>query len=546
MTDTALAASRMGGLDDNATIADTDRNSNTNNMNNSSNSNSSGNNDHNNNQNIFSERVARALAVRTDTTAMKSAFDALSQLQLQQLQLQQQQQLQPCLDPADPTATTSCSSSSSSSAKLQELGRIITSTSLSGTSTANSNSNSNGNHTMMMTIDSRSVRTMMELDALQQAMAVQESVDEMLQVMTQLRQHCQAIVTTAQMIRKTIHDDHTTGTTTTSSESETLPTANTAMSTTNTTNTTTTTNTNTTEQVDTHTTNEEYQVATLIHNTIQQRDMIQAQLQTLQLFVQQYNLSDHDVYLLEHYNQFDDNLTTTNNNNNNTDNNNGIAFLQALQRIRNIRCALQEKFGTIASNTSNHHDLLGSRTDPSNTSTTTTSATTTTALQLMEQLSVQQENAYERLYHWLQQYLQRSSTASSHNHNNNVGGNDPANDDIWSGNQQNDFVLYSIQALKYMTAPYYYNHCIELMAAQRRTVVTRTFLIALTVGRTNDDTHVVEQPPIEMKSYDSVACTFHSFSCLFGFMEWMHAVIQYTSSHIFVFVRGLFFILRDN
>ena len=59
-----------------------------------------------------------------------------------------------------------------------------------------------------------------------------------------------------------------------------------------------------------------------------------------------------------------------------------------------------------------------------------------------------------------------------------------------------------------MTAPYYYNHCIELMAAQRRTIVTRTFLMALTVGITDTDNDI-HQPPLEMKSYDAVACTLN-------------------------------------
>ena len=420
------------------------------------------------NQNIFTERVARALAVRTDTTAMKTALDALSQLQLKQQKLMQ----------LSPMSSTGASTPSS---QLQELGRIITSSSLSGSGSTTSTTPGSNSNSQIMMIDSRSVRTVMEFDALQQAIAVQESVADLLQTITQLRDHCQAIVNTAQLIRATIHNDAASNASSCANNGDVE--------------------------------NDEYKIATRIQNTIHQRDAIQTQVQTLQLFVQQYNLSDHDVNLLEHYNGFDENVPTTGGAigsiptfNSTQDGNDGIAFLRALQRIRKIRFALQEKFGTSTSSGSNSspniYSMLGADTAVSHT------ATTTTALQLMEQLSVQQENAYERLYHWLQQYLQRNSNTSG-------SGSDMAHDDVLSGNynHQNDFVLYAIQALKYMTAPYYYNHCIELMAAQRRTVVTRTFLIALTVGISDSDNNELQQAPIEMKSYDSVACTL-GFVCI--------------------------------
>ena len=101
------------------------------------------------NQNIFTERVARALAVRTDTTAMKTALDALSQLQLKQQKLMQ----------LSPMSSTGASTPSS---QLQELGRIITSSSLSGSGSTTSTTPGSNSNSQIMMIDSRSVRTVMQ------------------------------------------------------------------------------------------------------------------------------------------------------------------------------------------------------------------------------------------------------------------------------------------------------------------------------------------------------------------------------------------------
>jgi conserved oligomeric Golgi complex subunit 6 len=327
-----------------------------------------------NSHHILSERVARALAVRTDTLAMKTALDALQ----------------------------------SSYVPHQS------------------------------SLDSRSVRTAMEMDTLQQARLVQDSVHSMLQVVTKLRTECEAIRQTAQEIRTTLQTPVVEG-------------------------------------------EDEADLAARIAEALAQRNRTQARVETLRLFVQQYHLSEDDSALLEQY-HFPE-VTTA------QSEEEAMAFLNALRKVRKIRHDLHQRFGAAG------EDALDS--SPAGVQ-LSGKAATTTAFQMMEHLSQLQENAYERMYHWLQHYLQVGSHATTA-HETEFGSNSAHSvDDIL----QNEFVLQVVHTLKFV--PAFYNHCIELMASQRRTMVTRKFLLALTVGA---DDH---QPPIEMKAHDSVACTFRN------------------------------------
>jgi hypothetical protein len=328
-----------------------------------------------NSHHILSERVSRALAIRTDTVAMKTALDALQASYVPQ----------------------------------------------------------------QSSMDSRSIRTAIEMDTLQQARLVQDSVHSMLQFVTKLRTECVAIRQNAQDIRTTLQ----------------------------------------TPAVDDE---DEAELASRIAEAFAHRNRLQARVETLRLFVHQYHLSEDDTALLEQY-RFPEIMTAQSEEE-------AMAFLKALLRVRKIRHELHHRFGTVGGDTVERPQagvILSENT------------ANATAFQMMEHLSQLQENAYERLYHWLQHYLQvapHTATANETEYGTNLT---TSVDDIL----QNEFVLQAIHTLKYV--PAFYNHCIELMASQRRTMVTRKFLLALTVG--TDD----HQPPIEMKAHDSVACMFPIF-----------------------------------
>jgi conserved oligomeric Golgi complex subunit 6 len=331
---------------------------------------------------ILSERVTRALAVRTDTVAMKTALDALQASYVPH----------------------------------------------------------------QSSMDSRSVRTAMEMDTLQQARLVQDSVHSMLQVVTKLRTECVAIRQTAQDIRTTVLSPVVEGA-------------------------------------------DEEELAARIAEALAQRNRLQARVETLRLFVQQYHLSEDDTALLEHF-HIPESMTAQSEEE-------AMAFLKALRKVRKIRHELHQRFGSAGG---------GTLDSPQSALQLSGNAATTTAFQMMKHLSQLQENAYERLYHWLQHYLQVGSHTGTAN--DLEYGSNPTHsvDDIL----QNEFVLQAVRTLKFV--PAFYNHCIELMASQRRTMVTRKFLLALTVGTAD------HQPPIEMKAHDSVSCTsgvsFHNWTIL--------------------------------
>jgi conserved oligomeric Golgi complex subunit 6 len=508
---------------------------------------------------ILSERVARALAVRTDTVAMKTALEALQASYYSM---------------SHDAATLGVSSLAHSNNSTSGVGS-------KSTTTSTTNSTSGG-----LIVDSRSVRTAMEYDTLQQALHLQESMQAMLQVVTQLRTDSHQIVQMAQAIRATIHTSSVSSVSVMTSrhhhhhhlhggakeETDYAPKED-RRDDVYLDNSRNNNNNDGHSDDDDDDDKEEHKLATEIAVALRHRNMVQARVETLQLFVQQYHLSDDDTALLEQYNfqnVLSTNTNTTNNVGTDLSNQDGLAFLEALVRVRNIRNALQKRFGgstNVGSRSGRstarggggggegvvHHPLYdpmfltdddGSSSGsnhPMNTNTTTT--TSSTAFKMMEQLATLQESAYERLYHWLQQYLQLNypnntnlyTTAGTNTTGTNIDSPPPPppqqqfitmyEDDIL----QNEFVVLAVQSLQYV--PAFYNHCIELIASQRRTMVTRKFLIALTVGTTNSggsnhntsndpydnrNNHTMHHhpnddlrpmPPIEMKAHDSVACT---------------------------------------
>jgi len=353
---------------------------------------------------VLSDKVARGLAVRTDTPAMKAALEALS------------------------------------------------------SSLGNKSSNSVNNYSQN---DSRAVRTAIEQDALQQALALQDALEQIVQQVAALRQDCSQMARTATACKNAIHESVVT------TETVNIMLQNSKIST-----------EESKQEVDElagAAVEPEEKLAGTLHSAFVQRDLARQRLNAVHEFLEKFDLSAADDDLLTNYN-----FAAAADNNDET--NKAMAFLQALQRTRKIRAALS----TSAFDSDDTGNLgAGS------------------ALRMLENLSNKQERAYERLYQYLQKYLVASE---HHHHHNNNNGKDDHNfknsnnttndDDTIDERLQQDFVRCAVYELRHHV-PAFYSHCIELVAASRRATVTRRFLLALTAG----------PAPIEMKAHDSVACT---------------------------------------
>ena len=123
----------------------------------------------------------------------------------------------------------------------------------------------------------------------------------------------------------------------------------------------------------------------------------------------------------------------------------------------------------------------------------------------MEHLAQKQEQAYERLYHWLQNHLQlyatgAGSTAGSRQTKKVSFDKDPSIDDDDSDGMdqalQHPFVQAALYTLRHV--PAFYRHMLELIASRRRQEETRIFLLALTSGYNG-------LLPIERLAHDPVA-----------------------------------------
>ena len=279
---------------------------------------------------------------------------------------------------------------------------------------------------------------------------------------------------------------------------------------------------------------EEDRLAAVLCQAFRARDEAARRAFTISAFLDRFDLSDSDAYLLDHYtfDEFDPASAKTqrdqeealgiNLNPEAADNvwagGDGPAFLDALERVRRIRSELVRTFGDPASSSSaspiHHHGRCKKflRSDER--------LGTTSALRMMEGLAARQERAYGRLYHFLQTYLELNPvahvpTSSSglgdprhggglhHHQSTNHGGHfsrhrsrfgddDEAMDEALFGQP---FVRRSLYVLRHV--PAYRSHTLELIASVRRSEVTRRFLLALTSGYSG-------LPPIEMSAHDPV------------------------------------------
>lgn len=441
---------------------------------------SSNNNNNNSSNNILSSKVSRALEVRSDTPAMKAALDALAHL--------------PAVHQDD-----------------------------------------------LFTVDSRSVRVAIEHDALQQALLLQDELRALLQTVSALRVGVAEMSSIARKVDEVIHSNVITasnGLPTNSSINNNI-TANDdtdGMGLDGTTTVTTTAPTSSASAVtstddpmsgseqqeynynnnglsigspmsSTSTSSDsafkrEQRLASVLSDCFMKRNMARKRVEAVHEFLERFDLSEEDARLLDHY-AFEDVETS---------NVNGNAFLAALDRVRIIRTELSKAFGTLGDPgiyppTKQQQQQSHRLSDTATTTLTSSSSLvlsdptsnrlgTSSVLRMMETLAQRQERAYERLYHWLQRYLQLHENNNNNNNMNTTGTSSYLYDeDHLDECLSHPFVRKSLTTLR--NVPAFYSHLLELIAQSRRTEETRRFLLALTSGYGG-------LPPIEMRAHDSV------------------------------------------
>lgn len=222
---------------------------------------------------ILAEKVSRALHVRTDTVAMRAAFQALE-------------------------------------------GQSI--------------------------LDSRSVRTAMEHDALNHALGFQEALGKVVDSVRSMRETSSKIAQIASELRQVAE---------TSAVSSATPEVTMLMQ--------------SGSHKNTDNLDDETKLAVALSTAFEGKEAARQRLEAVEAFLSEFHLSQEESQLLDRYN-FED-LSDF------------FKFIDSLRSVRNIRQALHQQF--------------------------VESETSSSALNILETLSQKQELAYERLYHWLQSEL---------------------------------------------------------------------------------------------------------------------------------------------
>jgi conserved oligomeric Golgi complex subunit 6 len=357
--------------------------------------------------NILSDKVQRALQVRTDTPAMKAALEALGQLDNNH---------------GSSSGLTGGGGSGAGGNKP--------------TSHKKDDKTSSSNLLMAappVLLDARSVRHAIEYDALQQALLLQDNLSSLVTTIRDLRQGISDVATLAHDVQQAISSNVVTETTRTSMIS---------ISGTTTTATTTADGSGGSskdggenaqqqqQQYQYQNQQAEERLAATIAEAFQRRNVARHRLQAVTTFLETFDLSEKDSRLLDHYNFEDMHATATNNinydnmhhhpNNSVHDSSaaaaaaatapNGMAFLRALERVWKIRRALVKTFGSgSGSGLTSGSFMLDSGTVSSNSfdgggggEKSITSGGgglgASSALRMMESLAQKQEHAYERLY----------------------------------------------------------------------------------------------------------------------------------------------------
>jgi conserved oligomeric Golgi complex subunit 6 len=329
--------------------------------------------------NILSDKVQRALQVRTDTPAMKAALEALGQLD---------------------------------NGSINTLGKP--------SHNDNKNTSSSHHHNMMVPLDARSVRHAIEYDALQQALLLQDNLSSLVTTIRELREGISDVATLAHNVQQAISSNVVTETTRTSMISTTSTTTTTAAAAGGTDGSDTMAAADQQQQLQ----QQQYQnqqaeerLAATIAEAFQRRNVARHRLQAITTFLETFDLSEKDSRLLDHYN-FEDMHSTTNmqmhsqhqHPNSSSDSAaaaaaaapNGMAFLRALERVWQIRRALVKTFGSGHGGMGGNNNAFMMETSRSFEDGEKSSGGgglgASSALRMMESLAQKQEHAYERLY----------------------------------------------------------------------------------------------------------------------------------------------------
>lgn len=352
-----------------------------------------------NSMNILSDKVQRALQVRTDTPAMKAALEALGQL-----------------DNGGGVVGVIGGTTSSS-------GGVGIASHSHGKQTSHNNSNSNNNtssHLLSVTttvtsLDARSVRHAIEYDALQQALLLQQNLSSLVTTIRELRQGISDCAALAHQVKQAISTNVVTETTRTSMIS---------TSTSTTTSTTTTAAAADSGDVALTTSDQQQQqqqaeekLAATIAEAFQRRNVARHRLEAVTQFLETFDLSEKDSRLLDHYNFEDMQMHHHNSSSSainaggSSDGNsltasaaapNGMAFLRALERVWQIRRALVKTFGGggggLSGGSGNNFMMESSFDGGEKSGGGGGGLGASSALRMMESLAQKQEHAYERLY----------------------------------------------------------------------------------------------------------------------------------------------------
>lgn len=398
---------------------------------------------------ILSKKVSRALEVRTDTPAMITALSALDSL----------------------AASSTAAANKASSAVA-----------VSSSGVADNNSG---------IIDARSVRAAIEQDALQQALLLQDELRNLTDSIKYLKGCISDVTKSAKRVSEVIESDVVLlGATSKALDDDGIIID---------------TNTGEHQENVAYSTQEktsfeeEKNLALLLSNTFRARDEARVRSNTIRIFLEKFDLTEEDNYLLEHY-SFHDFEGEGNVDGAGAGGGSGMAFLSAIESVRRIRIELAKTFGSSAS--------AAASGDYMDSSEGQTRLGASSALRMMETLASKQERAYDRLYRWLQGYLNLGMAAVAHVPTSSVMarkgvhtryGGPAANTnphlldaDAMDEALAHPFVKRALLVLKHV--PSFHSHTLELISTQRRAEVTRRFLLALTSGPT----------PMEMKAHDPV------------------------------------------
>ncbi len=452
--------------------------------------------------NVLSDKVNRALSVRTDTPAMRAALSALASLPSQ--------------------SSSSSTDVNTTSSKSNNSSAVATTTSSGGI------------------IDAKSVRAAIETDALRQALQFQVELQKLARDATILRERVDTVSRVASHIGKIVDGSII--------SKDQIIDSNSSSSNNNNNGGDESGGGIATMIIDEDMSSWEMEraLASTLHSTHKSYiDATQRQI-AVDAFLDKFDLGEDEARLLDHYNfqgfilpeytDYDEDNNPwchptaalhINPNPSGEVLEDATRFLNALERLVVIRKELSKTFGggdSSIANTSTttdesfdydnigHDNYIGSGGQASSAS-SLGQLGTNSALRMMEQLANRQERAHERLYTFLQYFLGIGSATPTSHHNVPTSSNDAGRSFSISDASQfgalgrfqdgddmdeafgHPVVRKALRVLRH--SPSHHVHILELIASSRRTEVTRRFLLALTSGYGG-------MAPLEMRAHDPV------------------------------------------